>query len=220
MRAEARPPRRRWPWVIVVGILIAATVAGALWFTSQNRDGTAQPTSEPASSSAPVAAEPTGCLVPGQDLQMLLDTQKQAPHTRTGAVEFAAALLRWFHQHPNPSIEDGTTAQSSIIASSSSGDIVASIRNTPNSSNGLVPNDIDYHLSTVISRYLMESYTDAEATVTVNGVVYVNGAINPQLVLGTTYTVTWEQDAWRLSTVSTPEPGRLAVAGKPFTAGC
>jgi len=220
MRAEARPPRRRWPWVIVVGILIAATVAGALWFTSQNRDGTAQPTSEPASSSAPVAAEPTGCLVPGQDLQMLLDTQKQAPHSTTGAVEFAAALLRWSYQHPNPPRNDAAVAQSSIIAAGSRVDVVGALRDNPNASNGLVPNDTDYHLSTVISRYLAESYTDGEATVTVNGVVYVNGAINPQLVLGTTYTVTWEQDAWRLSTVSTPEPGRLAVAGKPFTAGC
>jgi len=220
MRAEARPPRRRWPWVIVVGILIVATVAGAVWFSSQNRSGTAQPTSEPASSPPPAAAEPTGCLVPGQDTQMLLEAQKQAPHTTTGAVEFAAALLRWSYQHPNTSMNDAEIAQYSIIAGGSRVDVVGALKDNPNASNGLVPNDTDYHLSTVISRYLMESYTDAEATVTVNGVVYVNGAINPQLVLGTTYTLTWEQDAWRLSTVSTTEPGRLAVAGKPFTAGC
>jgi len=203
-----------------VVILIAATVAGALWFSSQNPGGSAQPIGEPANSPPPFAAEPTGCLVPGQDLQMLLATQKQAPHTTTGAVEFSAALLRWLYQYPNPTAKDSAVAQPKVVASTSPFDLVETFSGNPNTSNSLVPNDTDFYLTTTISKYLVESYTDGSASVTVNGVVHVNGALNPQLVIATTYALIWEQNAWRVVSSSRPEPGRLASVGKAFTGGC
>ncbi|MEO8093663.1 MAG: hypothetical protein ABI632_01895 [Pseudolysinimonas sp.] len=219
MRAQARPPRRKWPWIVVAGLLVAAAIAVTLWYTSQHPATPAAPTSAPTTSAAP-AAEPTGCLVPGQDVQMLLDTQKKAPHSTTGAVEFAAALLRWLHQYPNPSTEDAAIAQREVMASTSDYDLVEALKDNPNTSNALVPNDTDYHLTTGINNYLVESYSDSAASITLNGTVFVNGAINPQLVIATTYALVWEKDAWRVDSSSRPEPGRLAAVGKPFTGGC
>ena len=91
------------------------------------------------------------------------------------------------------------------MASTTAYDLVDALKDDPNTSNALVPNETDYHLTTTINNYLVELYTDSAATVTVNGTVVVNGAMNPQLVIATTYSMVWEGDRWR-------SQGRGAVA--------
>ncbi|CAN5356774.1 hypothetical protein BH09ACT5_BH09ACT5_05370 [soil metagenome] len=213
-----RSPVRRRRWIVAAGALAFVTIAGSLWYQSQASGGRG-PRLKP-TTSAIEAPGATGCLVAGQDVQMLLGTKGQAAQTPAGAAEFAAALLRWFHQYPNPTGDAAKVAQQEVLASTATYDPVAGLANNPNTSLALVPNGTAYHVTTTHGEYLVEAFDDTSARVLVGGAVVVDGQADPQLELAVDYTIVWEGGAWRFESARRADRSRLAVVGTNFTNGC
>ena len=144
MSSQVTPPRRRWPWILVAVIVVAAIIALlAVHFASGKASPTAHPTvSHTKSSSAPIAdVAPTGCLGgSSRDASMVLKAQAEAPHTSNGAVDVAAAFTRWIQRYPYPSASDAATIQKSVLASKSfTNDLVGYLAGRPDLSGGIVP---------------------------------------------------------------------------------
>jgi hypothetical protein len=224
MRAQAKPPRRKWPWIIV-GIILAALIAYALYAVATNRsesDPTPAPT---ASESTPAAAAPTGCLVGGGlDAATLLQTQKQAAHDSSGAVEVATALMRWAYRFPYPEDQEAQEVSDAIISSEapeSFRDLAGFFANGPNLSGGIVADDTDYRLSTVTGVWVLEAEAPDEVTASIGAVFVVDGQLSASLKASTTITVRWEDGAWKADQLAgTRTTEELFAIGTPFEGGC
>jgi len=224
MRAQAKPPRRKWPW-IVIGVIVAALIAYALYAVATNKPVT-EPTPEPTTSeSTPVDSVPTGCLGgDGLDAGTLLATQDNAAHSTSGAVEVAAALTRWAYQYPYPSAEDAQAASGSVISSKapdSFRDLVGFFASEPNLSGGLVADNTEYRLSTVTGVWYIDSKAPDQVTTSIGSAFVVDGQLSSSLKASTTVTLRWENGAWRadqLAGAHTTE--ELFEIGTPFTGGC
>lgn len=224
MRAEARPPRRKWPWIVSGAAVAALVVGGAVWYGARNTDVTTEPTASPSatSTSAPVDVEPTGCLGGDtRDATMVLAAQAGAPHTSNGAVEFATALMRWMHQYPVPPAEDVAEVEEAVIASGSPYDLVSAYAGEPNTSGALVPDGTPFALSTVPGVWNLESYADDTATVTVGAGVVINGELHPTFRMAKTFTLDWEGGHWTFDQASLDRTTEeLYSIGTPYTGGC
>lgn len=226
MRAQAQPPRRKWP-LIVIGVILAALIAYAIYALATNGPQPA-PTSSPtpnASSSTAPEADPTGCLVGGGlDADTLLETQRSASHTTSGAVELAAALMRWAYQYPYPSPGDAAAISDSIIsedAPESFRDLPSFFAANPNLSGGIVADGTGYRLSTVPGVWYLESAEDDEVTVSVGAGFVIDNQLSSSLKASTTVTLHWERDAWRADQLAgTRTTEELFQIGTPFTGGC
>jgi hypothetical protein len=227
MRAQAKPPRRKWPWIIVgvVVVVVAGLVAYALYAVATNKS-VVEPTPEPTRTEAtPVDAAPTGCLGgDGLDAATLLAAQAKASHGTSGAVEVAAALMRWGYRYPYPSPEDAQTASDSLISSEapdSFRDLVAFFNGEPNLSGGLVADKTEYHLSTVTGVWFVDEEAPDQVTASIGSAFVVDGQLSSSLKASTTVTLRWEDGAWRadqLAGIHTTE--ELFEIGTPFTGGC
>lgn len=224
MRAQAKPPRRKWPW-IVVGVLVTGLIAYALYAVATN-EPVADPTPEPTTSEAtPVDAAPTGCLGgDGLDTATLLAAQEEADHSTSGAVEVAAALMRWAYRYPYPSPEDAQTASDAVISSEapdSFRDLVGFFAAEPNLSGGLVADATEYRLSTVTGVWYVDAEAPDQVTASVGSAFVVDGQLSSSLKASTSVTLRWEGGAWRadqLAGAHTTE--ELFEIGTPFTGGC
>lgn len=231
MTIEQRPPRRAWPWILLAAIVLIAVVLAIVLATTANRQPGTQ-TSAPTqaspttvASSAPAATAPTGCLGgPARDAAMVIAAQKAALHTSNGAVEVAAAMVRWTFQSPSPSASDADEVSANVIASTASDefkDLKGAIEKTPNNSGGAVPDGTDFHISTAPGVWHLESSSADTAKVTVGGAYVVAGALSPQLRSSTTFTLVWQAGEWKIESGSVDTTTQqLFAEGTTFTEGC
>lgn len=225
MRTEARPPRRKWPWIVTGAAIAALVVAGGIWYAANLPDkapiliGTPSPVTPPPSSDD---VQPTGCM--GGDIRdaaMVLAAQKAAPHTSNGAVEFAAAFVRWMGQFPVPTQEEAGTIQSAVVAPDSEYDLPAFLAKNPNVSGSLVPDETPFYVSTVPGVWNLESYSDDSARVSIGTGIVINGELHPTFRLSSTYTLEWGNAGWMVLEANQPRPTEeLFPLGSGFTEGC
>jgi len=231
VHATAPPTRRTWPWIVGAAILIGALIiAGAVYFGSQRDTATPSPepttpiaSSTPSPSTTPVDAEPTGCLGgETRDAAMVLAAQKAASHTSSGAVEYAAAFVRWIHQYPYPSSDDAdSVAASTLVTDVPTKDLREFFANNPNVSGGLVPDATEYYLSTIPGVWHIESASNDEVVATIGTGLVIQGAMSPTLKGSITVTVRWENGEWKFAkSEGTRTTEDLFSIGEPFTSGC
>lgn len=226
MRAAAKRPRRRWPWIvgaaaIVIAIPIAIIVTGHGLTGPPSTSAPNSPIHTPAGSGN--NADPTGCLG-GQhrDAVMVLAAGKSAPHTSNGAIEVATAFVRWLNQYPYPSAADISEIQKDAVsARAPTKDIVAFFDTKPNLSGGLVADGTPYNLSTVPGVFHLESATANRVTTSIGTALVVDGALSPTLKGSITVTVAWENGGWKfVSSEGTRTTEELYSIGRPFSSGC
>jgi hypothetical protein len=224
MRAQATRPRRIWPWILVALLVVSAIIA-ALTVTVWNREGT-----QPSASPTPTAkmgttpdAEPTGCLGgTKRDAAMVLAAQQAAPHTSNGAIEVAAAFVRWLNQYPYPSETDIAAIEAAGIASDApTKDLVEFFASSPNLSGGLVDDGTDYYLSTLPGVYHLEASAPDDVTASIGTALAIDGELSPTLKGSITVTMKWEGDSWKfVSSEGTRSTEELYSIGQPFSGGC
>lgn len=221
------PPRRRWPWITAIVIVVVAIIM-ALVAVNLNQHP-ARPevsnTPTPTRTQPPADAAPTGCLGGhDRDAAMLLAAQKAAPHTTTGAIEVAAAMVRWSFRYPSPSIAEDEQISAAIISKSASPefrDLAGASQKNPNLSGGAVADRTPFYLSTSPGVWYLESHSKNSATVSIAAGYVVDGALSPQLRSSTTFTLLWQDGAWRIKSGSiTRTTEDLFQIGTPFTGGC
>lgn len=217
----------RWPWI--VGILaVVVVIIAAIGISNALTNGgnapaatpTASKTSTPASDSAP-----TGCLGgSNRDNAMLLAAQKAAPHTANGAVDFAAAVVRWTLRHPTASVDDANAVAPKIIASDAADtfkDLGAAVAANPNPSGGAVADGTDFYVSTAPGVWYVDKQSADAVTVSVGAGYVIGGAVSPQLRTSTTYLLEWQAGAWRVKSGSLAHTTEeLFKIGTPFSGGC
>lgn len=225
MRAEAKRPRRIWPWFAIgAAALLALVIAIVLVGRGPTGPPSASPSS-PQTSASPVHsdADPTGCLGgEGRDAKMVLTARSDAPHTSNGAIEVATAFVRWLNQYPYPSARDIAAVQATALSSrAQTKDMAAFFATKPNLSGGLVANDSPYYLSTVPGVYYLESAAPNEVTASIGTALVVDGALSATLKGSITVTVSWEDGGWKfVSSKGTRTTEELYSIGRPFTDGC
>jgi len=223
MRAQARPPRPLWPW-IAGGILVLALVVTAVAVLAPHDDSTEPSAIATTSTSTPSpdVVDPTGCIAgAGVDAAMVLAAQDAAPQTQEGAVEFAAALMRWMHRYPNAAREDAAQLDAAVLASSSAYSLAAAVADDPNTSAGLVPDGTPFQTTTRLGEWYVESYAGDTATVSISLGLVIEGELHPQFRLAKTFALVWENGHWTFDAASLPRTTEeLAAIGETFTEGC
>ena len=220
MRTEARPPRRKWPWILTGVAVVALLIAAGVWFGTRAIDAPANPTAAP-SPSAPADVEPTGCLGGNtRDAAMVLAAQEAAPHTSNGAVEVAAAFERWVTRYPVASQSEAEQLEAALMAPDAP-DLAGSLASEPNLSAGLVPTGTPFYVSTVPGVWNLESYSNDEAVVSIGTGVVIDGALHPAFRISSMYTLNWGETGWTIAAANQPRPTeQLFPIGTGFTEGC
>jgi hypothetical protein len=221
--------RPRWPWIVgALAVLVVLVVVAALTAPRGGDDravpatNTLAPT---ATSTGSSTAQPTGCLGgPKRDAAMVRAAQKAAPHTSSGAVEFTTALVRWMFRAPTATPAEADEVSKFAVASNASDsfkDLAAAIAKNPNPSAGVVEDGKAFYLSTVPGVWNLESYEGDTATVSVGSAYVIDGAMSPTLRAASTFTVQWENGAWRLVSGEYKRTTQeLFSIGTQFTGGC
>ena len=217
----------RWPWI--VGLLaVVIVIVAAIGITTTLNHSASTPTSSPTttktSTAAPDAA-PTGCLGgTNRDNTMLLAAQKAAPHTTNGAVDFAAAVVRWTLRHPTATVAEANQIAPLIIASDASStfkDLGAAVQQNQNPSGGAVADGTDFYVSTAPGVWYVDKSSTNEVTVSIGAGYVIAGALNPQLRTTTTYDLQWEGGGWHVRSGSLAHTTEeLFKIGTPFNGGC
>ena len=211
-------------WICIVGIVAVVVIAiGVVLATTLNHP-TATPTataSTPARTAQPTDTAPTGCLGGNaRDASMLLAAQKAAPHTANGAVEVAAALVRWTFRSPSFSTDEASEVSQKVISSSAS-DEFKNLQPTSNNSGGVVADGTPFYLSTAQGVFYLESASADAVTVSIGAAYVIKGAVSPQLRSSTTVAMVWEDGAWKAKSGSiTRTTEELFRIGTAFTGGC
>jgi hypothetical protein len=227
---SATKARTTWIWVLV-GLVLVGAVAVFATLTLSNGKSNAEPTQNPGPTSVPTPsatsgdprATPTGCLGgTGRDAAMVLEAEDLAPRSSTGAVEVAAAFVRWLNQYPYPTAEDSRLIQTHALAEDApTQDIVGFFESGPNLSGGLVPDQTDYHLSTVAGVYHIESVSPEAAIISIGTSLVQNGALSPSLKGSITVELSWQDGGWKfVSSEGTRTTEDLFAIGQDFTDGC
>lgn len=212
--------------LLIVGAIVLVGAVVVVLIVTNGSARTTGPTNSPTTTSSPSAdAAPTGCLGGrGRDAAMLLAAQKAAPHTTSGAVELATAMVRWSFRYPGTSIEDAQTISDAIISSTASAsfkDLAGTAAQNPNTSGGAVPDGTPFYLSTANGVWHVESSSADAVAVSIGAVYVVNGAVSPQLRSSTTFSLVWERGAWRVKSGSIDRTTEdLFRIGEAFTGGC
>lgn len=215
--ATARRGFPRWAWIVTSVVVLLALVGGvSAWYQTNRRAG--EPAATPAST-AGVAAVPNGCLAgPANDAASLLLAQKDAPHTQSGAVGFAAATLRWVAQYPRPSAKDGAAVAASVLAKGATGTIADLATNT--ASPKAYPGVTSGSLNLANGRYVVEEGTPDMVRVTAGGEVVQNGK-SAGLNFASTLTMVWEDGVWKVRSDGNERTvDDLFANGSAFSGGC
>jgi hypothetical protein len=229
MTDQTTTTKRKWPWILVAGIVAAALVVVISVIVTKGGatpQASAAPTGSTSSPSTNVAEEsPTGCLGgTARNAEMITQAQRQAPHTSNGAVEVAAAFVRWSHQYPYPSAADANVVSKIVLGSTwptSDRDLAAFFATDPNASGGTVDDGVTYHFTTVNGVWYLESYSDAKATISLGTGVVVTNALSPTLQWSSTLTMLWEDGEWKVGGEGvTRSTETIFQIGQPFTDGC
>lgn len=224
MSAQVPSPRRRWPWIVITGVVVVAIIAVlAVHFASDGRSPSARPTDSHTTSTPVADTAPTGCLGgDSRDTSMVLRAQSTAPHTSNGAVEVASAFTRWIQRYPYPSAIDAATIQKKVLARKSfTDDLVNYLASKPDLSGGIVPAGQTYYMSTVPGVWNLESASSNKAVVTIGTAFVVNGAVSSSLRSSITVTEDWQSGSWHIANVAgTRSTEQLFSIGHAFTGGC
>jgi hypothetical protein len=153
---------------------------------------------------------------------MVMSARADAPRDSNGAVEVAAAFVRWLNQYPYPEASDIAEIEANALAASApTQDMNAFFETEPNLSGGLVPDDMPYYLSTVGGVYHLEEISADRAEVTIGTSLVENGELSPALKGSITVTVVWQNDGWSFDrSEGTRTTEDLFSIGTPFTEGC
>ena len=218
--------RRNWAIGALVAVVLAAVVVIAVRVYSSGPDSETAERSSPSSGPSPAPTESaapavTGCLGGEQrDAAMVRLAQDSAAQTEAGAVEVAAAFVRWLNQYPYPEgIEQ--VQQSSLSAEAPTRDLVAFFETQPDLSGGLVAADEPYWLSTVSGVYFVESADPDVVTASIGTALVRDGELSPTLKGSITVTVSWEDGRWAfVRSEGTRTTEDLFSVGTPFGGGC
>jgi len=226
----APPPsrlRRRWAVGALVVLVLAAGVVVALrlYAPGTQNSGAGRPSADPATPpTAPqstASATVSGCLGGDtRDAAMVQAAQQGAGHDEVGAVEVAAALVRWLNQYPYP--EDVEQVQQTALSTGApTRDLVAFYDSEPDLSGGLVAQSEPYWLSTVSGVYLVESAEPDTVTASIGTALVRDGELSPTLKGSITVTVSWEDGRWTfVRSEGTRTTEDLFAIGTPFGGGC
>ena len=228
MSAAPQKSRLRSRWAIgalIVVVVAAVVVIAVRVYSSDSGPGTADgvdPTA--AETPAPVesgAAAVTGCLGGEQrDAAMVRAAQDSADQSEMGAVEVAAAFVRWINQYPYPADAE-QVQQSALSAEAPTRDLVAFFDTEPDLSGGLVPQEEPYWLSTVSGVYFVESAAPDAVTASIGTALVRDGELSPSLKGSITVTVSWEDGRWTfVRSEGTRTTEDLFAIGTPFSGGC
>jgi hypothetical protein len=212
--------------VALVVLVVAAGVVIALRLSAPGpeRDSPGGAGIDPAAPPDPVettAATVSGCLGGDtRDAAMLIAAQESAGHSESGAVEVAAAFVRWLNQYPYP--EDIERVQQEAISSEApTRDLVAFFDSEPDLSGGLVAESEPYWLSTVSGVYYVESAEADAVTASIGTALVRDGELSPSLKGSITVTVSWEDGRWTfVRSEGTRTTEDLFSIGTPFGGGC
>jgi len=225
--SHASRPRLRW-WglgalaVVVVAalVIIVVRVYAPDGETGGGADGAPGSGASP-SPGATESATVTGCLGgESRDGAMVRDAQQTADHSESGAVEVAAAFVRWLNQYPYP--DDAQDVQDSALAADApTRDLVAFFDTEPDLSGGLVAADEPYWLSTVSGVYVVEEAEPDRVTSSIGTALVRDGELSPTLKGSITVTVSWEDGRWAfVRSEGTRTTEDLFAVGTPFSGGC
>lgn len=218
--------RRVWPWLVGVAILAAAIVSAAFFYgAGRTPADTVMPTSAPLAPAPEVVSDnlPTGCLGGRtRDAAMVETAIADAPDTQNGAVEVAAAFVRFLHQYPYPLDTDTDAVDAIGLASTAlTKNLTEYFATQPNISGGLVPDATPYYLSTIPGVFYVESASKDDATISIGTGLVANGSLNTTLRGSITVTLSWEQGGWKfVKSEGFRTPEDLYSNGTPFTEGC
>lgn len=218
---------RRWPLIAIVAFIIAAVIIAVVLATGHR--GTT-PTSSPTpatttSASQTPDAQPTGCLGgSARDAAMVLAAQKAAPHTTSGAVDVAAALVRWTFRSPIFDATQANQVSENIMSSTATAefrDLAGGAARNPNNSGGVVPDGTPFYLSTAQGVWYADSASTDTVKVSIGAAYVVNGAVSPQLRSSSTVVMVWERGGWHAQSGSIEHTTEeLFRIGTPFVGGC
>ena len=225
MRAEAKHPRRVWPWIAIGALLIVALVT-AVAVIGNNPARAPLATTTPANTSGtptPQEAEPTGCLGgTARDAVMVIRAVNTAGPQKIGAVEVAASFTRWIQRYPYPSATEATEVGSSVLAKKSfTSDLAEYLAAKPDLSGGIVPIGTTYYMNTVPGVWYVESADSDRVTVSIGSGYVIDGALSSTLRSSITITLVRESNQWRVANADgTRTPSDLYRLGHPFDGGC
>jgi hypothetical protein len=229
MSDEPRTPRRRYRWaaaaLVVVVLAAAVVIATRVFTTGPGSDEAGPEPTLPQQSAAPgePGDEPavTGCLGgESRDAAMVQAAQDAADRTPGGAVEVAAAFVRFLNQYPYPAGVEQVQA-SAISATAPTRDLVAFFATEPDLSGGLVEAGQPYWLSTVSGVYVVEEEASDVVTASIGTALVRDGELSPTLKGSITVTVSWEDGHWVfVRSAGTRTTEDLFAVGTPFSGGC
>jgi len=225
MRAEAKRPRRIWPWIAIGAALIVATVI-AIAVIGNNPARAPIATATPTKTSgmpAPQDANPTGCLGGStRDAAMVIRAMNTAGQQKMGAVEVAASFTRWIQRYPYPSATEAGEVGSSVLAKKSfTSNLAEYLAATPDLSGGIVPIGTTYYMNTVPGVWYIESANSDRVTVSIGSGYVIDCALSTTLRSSITITLVRESDRWKVANADgTRTPGDLYRIGHPFDGGC
>ena len=213
--------------MVVLVVLVAAAgvvIALRLYAPGSERDSRERPGTDPAAPPSPVettAAPVSGCLGGDtRDAAMVIAAQESAGHDENGAVEVAAAFVRWLNQFPYPEDVE-RVQQTAISAEAPTRDLVAFFDTEPDLSGGLVAESEPYWLSTVSGVYVVESAEADAVTASIGTALVRDGELSPSLKGSITVTVSWENGRWTfVRSEGTRTTEDLFSIGTPFGGGC
>lgn len=236
MRMHTTSGRSLWPALITAAVVLGALVAFLV--TRPSAQATATPTTSPTTTPAstttttttaapPVdtGAAPTGCLGgSGRNLAMIVATQKKAPHSAYGAVEFAASFYRWVMQYPTPTTDQVAAAAGTAISAAPAANVsnlASAYAERGDHLIDTVPAGTPFFLSTRGGKWLVdESSTNDRVIVHVMAPYVINGTVSTTDALGEGFVVVWENDAWRVQEALKPNTSAVETGGTFFTGGC
>lgn len=214
---DARRGFPRWAWFVVGAVVVVALVGGvAAWYQANPK--ASGPAATPAATNG-AAAIPNGCLAgTSNEAAGLLKAQKEAPHSEAGAVGLAAAVLRWIAQYPRPSVADGTTVSTALLAKGATGTVANLAANLAAAKP--LPGVTSGSLNFADGRYVVEEATSDMVRVTVGGAEVRNGKPTDQKI-ASTITLAWEDDVWKVRSDGNERPlDYLFATGSAFSGGC
>jgi hypothetical protein len=214
MTAEPRPPLPRWVW-ITAGALVAVVIAGVIIFQAQQHPTAASShaTPAPSRSASPSSSGDTsspgvvsGCLAEGQSLDMVLATQKKAPHTPEGAVEVATALMRWAARWPAPSVDEYQAVTDAMWVESkpfNRDDYNTQVAGK-NLTGGIVPDNTDYYLTPTLGFWAVNEYSRDTATVSIALTYNISRAVSPVYKAANGFQMVWTDHGWKATRIAVP----------------
>lgn len=225
MRAEAKRPRKLWPWISVVVLVAGLVATGVVLGQRPGADPGGSPSGAPTTTAIPptTGSEPGGCLG-GSDrsADMLTAALDAAGNSETGAVDVAASFVRWIQRFPYPTAQEAEQVGSNVLAKDSfTSDLRGYLAAEPDLSGGIVPTGTTYFMNTVPGVWYVESSSPDRVIVSIGSGFVIDGSLSSTLRSSITVTLALENDRWTIADAEgTRTPADLYTLGHPFTGGC